>query len=68
MAKHEYEIRIRYTETYTVFVEADDYEAAEEKAMRLFDDGKVALDSADTSTELIWSDEENEVELPDEED
>jgi hypothetical protein len=68
MAKHEYEIIVKLTERYRVFVEADDWDEAESKAFELFNDGKVELEFEDVTAECNWSDEEDEVELPDEED
>lgn len=68
MSKHEYEIIVTVTERYRVFVEADNWEEAESKAFERLNDGKVELDSEDVTAACNWSDEENDVELPDEED
>lgn len=68
MPKHEYEVRVTYTEVHSVYVEAEDWEEAEKLAEELYHDGKTEMKYSRVDTEVDWSDEDNEVVLPDEED
>lgn len=67
--KHEYEVRVTYTEVHSVYVEAEDWETAEELAEEKFHKGETEMKYSRVDTEVDWSNEEKvEVELPDEED
>lgn len=59
MPKHEYEVLITYTEVHSVFVEADDWEAAEELALDLHNEGKTEISYSRTEAKVNWSDEED---------
>jgi hypothetical protein len=58
MAKHEYEVLITYTEVHSVFVEAEDEEAAEELALDAYSEGTTEMSYSRTEAKVNWSDEE----------
>lgn len=68
MPKHEYEVKITYTEVHSVYVEADDWETAEELALDLYSEGKTEMNYSRTEAEVNWSDEEDGGRCLDEED
>jgi len=57
--KHEYEIYITYTEVHSVFVEAEDYETAEQIAEGMYYDGKTEIQYSNVDCKVNWSDEED---------
>ena len=59
MPKYEYEVRITYTEVHSVFVEADDEEAAKELAEEMYYNGETEMKYSRVDTCVDWSDEED---------
>lgn len=59
MSKHEYEVLITNTEVYSVFVEAEDYETAEEIAEEKFYNNEAELQRSEVIARVNWSDEED---------
>lgn len=57
--KHEYEVLITVTEVHSVFVEAEDYEAAEEMAEEKYYNGEAEWQHSDVDVKVNWSDEED---------
>lgn len=57
--KHEYEVLITYTEVHSVFVEAEDYETAEEIAEEKFHNGETEMSRSEVDCKVNWSDEED---------
>lgn len=59
MPKHEYDIRIIYTEVHRVFVEAEDEDSAKELALDMYNEGKTEFSYSRTEANVEWSDEED---------
>lgn len=59
MPKHEYEVLVTYTEVHSVFVQAEDWETAEDMALDLFSEGKTEMKYSHTDAKVDWSDEED---------
>lgn len=58
-AKHEYEVLITYTEVHSVFVEAEDEDAAKELALDMHSEGQTEMKYSRTEAVVNWSDEDN---------
>ena len=59
MPKYEYEVRITYTEVHSVYVEAEDEDAAKELALDMHSDGKTEMKYSRTEAVVDWSNEED---------
>ena len=59
MPKYEYEVLIKYYETHSVFVEADDWEEAEKIALEKYSNGETEIKYSYTDAEVNWSNEED---------
>ena len=57
--KHEYEVYITITEVHSVFVEAEDYETAEQIAEEKYYAGETELQREEVDVKVNWSDEED---------
>lgn len=57
--KHEYEVYITYTEVRSVFVEAEDYETAEQIAEEKYYAGETEFQREEVDVKVNWSDEED---------
>ncbi len=58
-SKHEYEILITYTEVHSVYVEAEDEDAAKELALDMHSESKTEISYSRTEATVNWSDEED---------
>ena len=58
-AKHEYEVYITYTEVHSVFVEAEDWETAEQIAEEKYNNGETEMQHSNVDCKVNWSDEED---------
>lgn len=56
---HEYEVLVTYTEVHSVFVTAEDEDAAKELALDKFSNGETEMRYSRTEAKVDWSDEED---------
>ena len=57
--KHEYEVKVTYTEVHSVYVTAEDWETAEKLAEAMYHRGETEIQHSHTDVEVAWSDEED---------
>ena len=57
--KHEYEVLVTYTEVHSVFVTAEDEDAAKELALDMYSEGETEMKYSRTEAGVNWSDEED---------